>query len=87
VVLDDGTPYIRTWRGPQSRWYREITANPVATLLVGTRQLPVRAVPAPEAVHVEAASSGFEQKYGGDPATRAMMAPAVLSTTLRLEPA
>jgi hypothetical protein len=87
VVLDDGTPYIRTWRGPQSRWYRELIANPVATLYVGSRQLPVRAVPAPDAAHVAAASSGFEQKYGGDPAVRAMLTPPVLPTTLRLEPA
>ena len=87
VALDDGTPYVRTWRGPHSRWYRELIANPVATLHVGTRQLPVRAVPAPESADVQAASSGFEQKYGGDPATRAMLAPSVLPTTLRLEPA
>jgi hypothetical protein len=86
VVVVDGIPYIRSYRGATARWYREITADPDGAIIVGDRRIEVRAVPATDDASVEACSRGFWAKYPEDPATPAMVALAVLDTTLRLEP-
>jgi hypothetical protein len=86
VVVVDGIPYIRSYRGATARWYREIIANPDGAMIAGDRRIDVRAVPATDDASVEACSRGFWAKYPEDPATPAMVALAVLDTTLRLEP-
>jgi hypothetical protein len=86
VVVADGTPYIRAYRGPSARWYREVTTAPECALLVDGRRVELRVVPAVDAASVEACSRGFQAKYPGDPATPAMIAASNLPTTLRLEP-
>jgi hypothetical protein len=86
VVVVDGIPYIRSYRGATARWYREITADPDGTIVADDRRIEVRAVPATDDASVEACSRGFWVKYPEDPATPAMVALAVLDTTLRLEP-
>ncbi len=86
VVVVDGIPYIRSYRGATARWYREITADPDGAIIAGDRRIEVRAVPATDDASVEACSRGFWAKYPEDPATPAMVALAVLDTTLRLEP-
>lgn len=87
VVVVEGVPSIRSYRGHGARWYREILAHPASTLHVGREALPVRAVPAIDEGSRQACSRGFAEKYAGDPATRAMVRDEVLDTTLRLEPA
>jgi hypothetical protein len=86
VVVTDGIAHIRSYRGATARWYREITADPLGAILAADRRIEVRAVPATDDASVDACSRGFWAKYPGDPATRSMVAPAVLDTTLRLEP-
>lgn len=86
VVVTDGIAFIRSYRGADARWYREITADPRSAIIVADRRLEVRAVPATDAVSVDACSRGFAAKYAGDPSTPAMVAPRILDTTLRLEP-
>ncbi|MET1232147.1 MAG: DUF2255 family protein, partial [Candidatus Limnocylindrales bacterium] len=34
VVVESGEVFVRSVRGPRGRWYREVTANPVAALWV-----------------------------------------------------
>lgn len=85
VVDPQDRVLVRTYRGPQSRWFREITARPEGQLHVRGRSLPVRAVPATDDERVLACSDGLRRKYAGQYAVRSMTS-AHLETTLELVP-
>jgi hypothetical protein len=87
VVVDDGEVFVRTYKGSGSRWYRDAMANPAVAIHLDGKRLPATAIPATDPDSVERTSSGFLRKYANDPATKAMVVPEVLDTTLRLEPA
>jgi hypothetical protein len=87
VVVDDGNVFIRTFKGPNSRWYRDVQANPAVAIHLDGRRLPATAIPATDPDSIERTSSGYLRKYAHDRAALAMVAPDVLETTLRLEPA
>ena len=74
---------IRSYRGPDARWYREITTHPDARIHVQGRVLPVRAVPAADADRVTSCSEGLRQKYAGHASMPAMLRHHV-ETTLEL---
>jgi hypothetical protein len=86
-VVRDRAVLIRSFRGPNARWYREALANPEVALRLGGRRLVGRAVAADDLASVAACSAGFRAKYRGDPSLRAMLRPEVLATTLRVDPA
>ena len=86
LIVDGGAVFVRSYLGPEARWYRELIARPGA-IVVGTRSVPVRAVPAVDERSIEATSLGFQKKYPKSPSLRAMQRPEVLGTTIRLEPA
>jgi hypothetical protein len=85
-VVDGGDVFIRTYRGPKSRWYRELLAGPGA-LVVNGQRVPVRAIAAADGASVKRASDGYRKKYRKGSSLDSMLVPSVLSTTLRLEPA
>jgi len=85
VVVDAGEAFVRSYRGPDARWYREAVANPQIALHVDGRRIAARAVPAPDESSVRRTSDGFTRKYAGDPGTRAMTT-QYLDTTLRIDP-
>ncbi|HYM82942.1 MAG TPA: DUF2255 family protein [Candidatus Dormibacteraeota bacterium] len=85
VVVDGSDVFVRSWRGPSARWYRETIARPRIAVVAGDRRLETTAVAAVDADSIRRTSEGFERKYPGDPATHDMVADAVLGTTLRLE--
>jgi len=85
AVVDGDAVFVRSWKGAGARWYREARANPVIALHVGRHRLPARAIAAVDPGSIARASAGLERKYAGDPATRSMVAPEILDTTLRLE--
>jgi hypothetical protein len=87
VVVDGDEAFIRSYRGPTARWYREALANPAVAVHVDARRLNATAIAATDPDSIERVSAGFWAKYPADPATRAMVDPANLPTTLRLEPA
>lgn len=87
VVVDGGEVFIRTYKGPDSRWYRDAMANPAVAIHVDGKRLPATAIPATDPDSIERTSAGYLRKYARDRATQAMLAPDVLETTLRLEPA
>ena len=89
VVTVDGEVYVRSVRGENGRWYREVSANPYAALHFGDRRIPVRAVPVRGEPTVGAVSEAYRDKYGrtSPGSTRAMLQPETLPTTLKLEPA
>jgi hypothetical protein len=86
AVVDDGDVFVRSWRGAGSRWYREITANPVAVLHVEGEANPVRAVAATDQESVERASAGYRRKYGDSSVVDSMVREEILDTAIRLEP-
>jgi hypothetical protein len=86
-VVGNGIVYLRSYKGPSGRWYREALADPAVALHVDGRRLPATAVPAPDAPSVGACSAALRDKYRGDASLRAMLVANVLPTTLRLVPA
>lgn len=86
VVVDEDEVFVRTWKGAGSRWFRDIEENPAVAVHVGGKRLPATAIPATDPDSIERTSNGYRRKYSGDPAAKAMVAPEVLETTLRLEP-
>jgi hypothetical protein len=86
VVVDGSDVFIRTYRGPTSRWYREIIAGPGA-LVVNGRRIPVRAIAAADSASVKRVSDGYRKKYRKGSSLDSMLVAPVLPTTLRLEPA
>ena len=85
VVVQDGDTFIRSYRGPTARWYREAIANPAVALHVDGRRLAATAIPATDPDSIERTSAGFRAKYRNDPATDSMVG-THHETTLRLEP-
>ena len=84
-LVRDGVVYLRSYKGPSGRWYREALADPDIALLFSRRRLPARAVPASDAASVEACSEALREKYRRSYSLEAMLAPAVLPTTLRID--
>jgi hypothetical protein len=87
IVVDGEEAFIRSYRGPTARWYREALANPAVAVHAGDRRLAATAIAATDPDSIERVSAGLWAKYPDDPATKAMVAPNNLPTTLRLEPA
>ena len=83
VVDDQDRVLIRSYRGPGARWYREIMARPEATIHVGERAVPIRAVPAADPERVEACTEGLRKKYAGQHSMPIMLR-QYLETTLEL---
>lgn len=87
VMVRDGIVYLRSYRGPSGRWYREALADPAVALHVDGRRLAARAEPATDPASVEACSQGLRDKYTRSYSLAAMLADSVLPTTLRVVPA
>ena len=85
-LVREGVLYLRSFHGPAGRWYREALADPDIALVIEGRRLSARAVPAPDAASVEACSAALREKYRRSYSLAAMLAPATLPTTLRVEP-
>lgn len=89
VVVVEGEVFVRSVRGPQGRWYREISANPEGALHAGDRRIPVHAEHTTDNTTVEAVSEAIRSKYGEKlpGPTAGMVREEVLPTTLKLSPA
>ena len=86
-VVRDGVVLIRSFRGAGARWYREAIADPEVVLHLDGRRIEARAVHAADAASIKAFDAALRDKYRGDPSLGAMLAPDILDTTLRVEPA
>ena len=86
-LVRDGIVYLRSYRGPQARWYREALADPDIALVLDGRRVPARAVLATDEASVEACSAALRDKYRRSYSLAAMLTPEVLPTTLRIESA
>ena len=85
AVVDHGDVFVRSYRGPDARWYREALADPSVALHVAGQRLPVTAVLADDPDSIQRTSAGILNKYAGDPAAKLMVRPELLDLTLRLE--
>jgi hypothetical protein len=85
AVVDGGDVFIRSYRGPNARWYREALANPAVALVVDGRRMPADAVLAADAASIDRCSAGLVRKYAKDPATPSMIRPEVIDLTIRLD--
>ena len=85
-VVEGGTAYVRSYRGPHGRWYQEALVTPDAAIAVGGRDVPVRLVLATDPASIAACSAALARKYADDASLPAMLVDEVLPTTLRIEP-
>jgi hypothetical protein len=86
VVMGNGEVFVRSLKGGDGRWYRELTANPEAVLHVEGDAVPVRGIPAADSESVARATDGFRRKYGDSPYLDSMIRDEIAPTTVRLEP-
>jgi hypothetical protein len=86
VVDEQGRAFIRTYRGPASRWYREGTSNESVGILVDGQRIDVRVESANDPERVEACSAALRGKYARTSGLRGMLADENLPTTLELRP-
>jgi hypothetical protein len=87
VVDDQDRAFIRTYRGPGSRWYREALSNERIGLLVAGQRIAVSVEQANDAERIEACSAALRSKYAGASGLRGMLADENLPTTLELRSA
>jgi hypothetical protein len=85
VVDDQDRALVRSYRGPEARWFREVVAQPDCRIHVAGRALDARAEPAADPERVAACSEGLRTKYAGHSATP-LMRRSYLETTLELVP-
>jgi hypothetical protein len=83
---EGGELYVRSLRGMDGRWWKELMANPEGVLHADGEEMPVRAVPATDRDSVAKATSALRRKYASSPYLDSMIRPEINDTTLRLEP-
>jgi hypothetical protein len=86
VVAADDAVYVRSVKGVQGRWYRDLAFDGRATMQLRGRSMSVQAIPATDDVSVARANEAFLVKYRGSSYVGSIVRAEVLSTTLRLEP-
>jgi hypothetical protein len=87
IMVVDGVPYVRSVRGPQGRWYRELLARGEGAVVAGGKRVPVRATHDSSLAAIEAVSGALRKKYARSGQSLASMLRAnVLDTTVRLDP-
>jgi len=87
VVVDgEDRVLIRTYLGPDSRWYREATAYPDVVIVAGDRTLGARAETAADRERTASYDRVLVRKYAGHRSTQAMLAGDLVPTTLELTP-
>ena len=87
IMVVGGVPYVRSVRGPQGRWYRELLARGEGAVVAGGQRVPVKATHDSSAAAIEAVSGALRKKYArSGQSLQSMLRANVLDTTVRLEP-
>ena len=86
IVVAGDDAFVRSWRGAEARWYRDLATGGLASLEFDGNQLAVQAIPEPGHDATAKASRELLAKYQS-PHAKEMVRPEILPTTLRLEPA
>jgi hypothetical protein len=86
VVVVDGTPYVRSYRGPSAIWYRRALENGGAAIELDGHTVEFSIEPVRDEQLNRRISDAFQAKYPSSGATPTMIGPEVVATTLRLIP-
>lgn len=89
VVVVEGRVFVRSWSVKPDGWYRAFLEDPRGALLVGGRELPVRAVRTRSERLKDAISRAYLEKYGTRSSikyARDMGSPKSRATTTELVP-
>jgi hypothetical protein len=86
AVVTGGALFVRSARGAEGRWYRDVTVEPRAGLEFSGRHVAVKAVLVTDLQSIARVSQEYLRKYRTSPYARSVVAAGVLPTTLRLEP-
>jgi hypothetical protein len=88
VVVVDGDVYVRSYKGPQGRWYQALLTHPEGVLHADGLEIPFRAVKVEDAQTIARVSEAYRRKYERlwPKETADMLRTEVVRTTLRLEP-
>src|SRR5947199_10422084 len=65
IVVDGDDAFVRSVRGSQARWYREVVADPKVTIHAGDRALSAVAEPAADPDSIARVNAALERKYRG----------------------
>ncbi|MBV9582525.1 MAG: nitroreductase family deazaflavin-dependent oxidoreductase [Chloroflexi bacterium] len=86
IVTDGPSAYVRSVRGPQGRWYRELSANPHGAVHAGALRVAVDAEAVTDAAAIARVSELLRQKYEArwSGPTASMLRDETLPTTMRL---
>jgi hypothetical protein len=86
IVTDGDTAYVRSVRGPQGRWYRELSANPTGAIHAGGHRTAVTAAAVSDSATIQRVSDLLRQKYEArwPGPTASMLREETLPTTMRL---
>jgi hypothetical protein len=89
IVVDGDSAFVRSVRGPEGRWWRELSSHRVGAVHAGGERTPVVAAPATDPESIERVNQALKRKYERRWAgpTASMLQPNTLPTTLRLSPA
>ena len=83
IVVADDAVFVRSVRGGNGRWYRDLAPGGAATLEFAGRTLAVQAIPANDPGAIARASDEYLRKYRTSPYAQSMVRADVLPTTLR----
>src|ERR1700704_3778305 len=63
VVVVDGDVYVRSYKGPQGRWYQSLLTRPDGVLHADGQEIPFRAVRVQDAQTIARVSEAYRHKY------------------------
>lgn len=86
IVVVGSDAYIRSYRGANGIWYKQIRKNPDAVMIVENERVPIHASVVRAEETIAAVSAEYLRKYKNSRSAQAMVLDAVLSTTLRVTP-
>jgi hypothetical protein len=67
VVVVEDRVFVRPWNDETNGWYRAFLKDPKGAVLVGTKEVPVRAKPAKSAKLNDAIDAAYAAKYTTKP--------------------
>lgn len=90
VVVIEGRAFVRSWSDKPTGWYRAFRAEPLGSIQLGKRELPVRARRTRAERLLDAVTRAYAQKYdtrASQKWVRGFAEPHRTVTTLELVPA
>ena len=90
VVVVDGRVLVRSWNDKPGGWYRAFRKEPRGAIMVGDREIPIRAIPVRSARLKDAADLAYAAKYTSKanlPYVKGFSEPGRKTNTLELIPA